>query len=460
MNNKGCAIAMKEAKFDIHELFFSITDHASTILSGNEVFVRISGYKKEELIGSFHNIIRHPDMPRVVFKTLWDHLNHDKPVVAYVKNKTKDGGYYWVLAAVFPLDERYISIRIKPNSKIFEAVRELYFKLLIAENKGGMEASEPILLDLLNEAGYSGYDHFMSDTLLEELNDRTILLHNNEVMDTETSVKQRSPLSDVLSVLLGESNILMRQYQQWFNKIDMFKNVKSTFEEKGLLLRYLARDIVFLSLNASVASYKVASGGETFGVLASDIRINAKENDRLIGNIHTLSQSLSDTLNELIFTVSATRIQIEMVTYFIDEALENCNSIYVLELSENLDTLIELVLVYTEKLVVLQLRMDAVIQENLKQLDQLEQQVMYLGYIQVYGIIEAASNHDERIGFGGIFSQLKGLIAKTSEEITNMQKMGINFHTENRNLIEETAHIRVIVDQFRSKADAIKTMGV
>ncbi len=94
----GCASAMREAKFEIDELFFSITDQASTILSGNEVFVRISGYKKEELLGQFHNIIRHPDMPRVVFKMLWDHLKRDKPVVAYVKNKTKDGGYYWVLA--------------------------------------------------------------------------------------------------------------------------------------------------------------------------------------------------------------------------------------------------------------------------------------------------------------------------------------------------------------------------
>jgi aerotaxis receptor len=309
---------MKEAKFDTHELFFSITDHASTILSGNEVFVHISGYAKEELIGHFHNVIRHPDMPKVVFKTLWDHLRNDTPIVAYVKNKTKEGGYYWVLAAVFPLKERYVSIRIKPNSPIFTAVREIYFKLSIAESKGGMEASEPMLLELLHQLGYSGYDHYMADALLSELNERKKLLSGRSTTDIASTFASNMPLCHTLKVLLEHSQIVMNRYEQWFDKIDMFKEVKSTFEEKGILLRHLARDIVFLSLNASVASYKVSNGGETFGVLASDIRINAKENDRLIGHIYSLVQSLAGTLNELIFTVSSLRIQIEMLTYYIE----------------------------------------------------------------------------------------------------------------------------------------------
>lgn len=450
---------MKEAKFDTNELFFSITDHASTILSGNEVFVRISGYKREELVGQFHNIIRHPDMPRVVFKVLWDHLKNDQPVVAYVKNKTKEGGYYWVLAAVFPLNDQFISIRLKPDSPIFPVVRELYFKLSMAETSGGMESSEPMLVENLHSLGYKSYNDFMSDALLSELSERKKIL---SVMEAEAKLDSEvtTPLGLQLKVVLQYSQTLMQRYGHWFEKIEMYNHVKSTFEEKGVQLRHLARDIVFLSLNASVASYKVASGGETFGVLASDIRINAKENDRLISHVHTLSESLSDTLNELIFTVSALSIQIEMVTYFIEESLQ-CNvQTTASEISEKLDALIELVFVYSEKLSALQLKMDCFIQESTKHLDQLEQQVMYLGYIQVYGIIEAASNNDETVGFGGIFSQLKGLIRDTSEEIAIMQKMGINFHTENRNLMDEAERIRTVVERFRFEADAIKTMDV
>ena len=59
-----------ERKFDLQELFFSITDDKGRIEFGNDVFVKISGYSKEELIGSPHNIIRHPDMPKIVFKIL------------------------------------------------------------------------------------------------------------------------------------------------------------------------------------------------------------------------------------------------------------------------------------------------------------------------------------------------------------------------------------------------------
>ncbi|WP_295055816.1 PAS domain-containing protein [Sulfuricurvum sp.] len=459
MENLGCAVAMKEAKFENDELFFSITDHASTILSGNEVFVRISGYKKEELIGQFHNIIRHPDMPRIAFKVVWDHLKSDKPVVAYVKNKTKEGGYYWVLAAVFPLNDRFVSIRIKPTSAIFAVVRELYFKLLMAETSGGMEASEPMLFELLQGLGYNSYDDFMSDALLSELSE-----HKKLIADVDSSEKicseVNTPLGLGLKALLGHSQILMRRYEQWFEKIELYNQVKNVFEEKGGVLRHLARDIVFLSLNASVASYKVANGGETFGVLASDIRINAKENDRLIEHIHTLAQSLTDTLNELIFTVSALSIQIEMVNYFIQETL-HCNvESLSSELNENIDFLVELVLIYSEKLNTLQVKMDCFIQESTKYLDQLEQQVMYLGYIQVYGIIEAASNNDETVGFGGIFSQLKGLIGQTSEEIALMQKMGTTFHTENRNLMAEAHNIGMILNQFQIESDAIKTMDV
>lgn len=459
MNENNSTVINKEAKFDNNELFFSITDHSSAIISGNEVFVRISGYKKEELVGEFHNIIRHPDMPRVVFKTLWDYLNNDKPVIAYVKNKTKEGHYYWVLAAVFPLDERFISIRIKPSSSIFPVIRELYSKLLMAETKGGMDLSEPMLMKSLNSLGYSGYDKFMSEALLCELNERK---KNIDTLDTVSKhcTDSNTELQERLQVIMRYSQTLMVYYERWFEKIIMYNDVKLVFEERGLRLRYLARDIVFLSLNVSVASYKISQGGETFGVLASDIRINAKENDRLIAHIHTLSQSLSDTLNTFIFTVSAIRIQIEMVNQFIEETLKCKSKSVISELAENLNSLISLVLVYSEKLSELQLKMDGFIQESLNYLNQLEQQVMYLGYIQVYGIIEAASNNDESIDFGGIFSQLKSLIKNTSEEIIIMEKMGTNFHAENRNLMKAAEEIGIVITQFRLEVDIIKTMDV
>ncbi|MFZ3052822.1 MAG: PAS domain-containing protein [Sulfuricurvum sp.] len=435
MEKLQTAMTLKEAKFDINELFFSITDQDSTIRSGNEVFIRISGYEKDELIGSFHNIIRHPDMPKIIFKTFWEYLQAGKPIVAYVKNKTKEGGYYWVLAVVFPLDDRYVSIRIKPNSTLFAAAKELYFKLLMAETKENVEASAALLPQLLSELGYTTYDHFMSEVLLHELQERQKVI--------SPSVDE-SEYEFPLTLAYNYSKTLMREYDSWFDKIEMFSQVKSMFEEKGLVLRLLAREIVFLSLNASVSSYKIENGGETFGVLARDIRINAKENDALINQIHSSVEMITLLLNEVIFSVSAIRLQIETVLFFLEEVLHKCDESGMDEIVNNMNDLVVLVINYTDKLNAVQEQLEIKIQETLTNLNQLEQQMMYLGYVQIYGIIEAAASQDESARFQVIFSQLKTLVQQTSQEIETMQKMGGSFYSENRLLMEKSAGIEKV----------------
>jgi len=83
-----------ESKFEINEIFFSKTDLKGIILDGNEVFYRVAKYSPEELIGKPHNIVRHPDMPKVVFKLLWQYIQNCQPFAGYVKNLAKDGSYY------------------------------------------------------------------------------------------------------------------------------------------------------------------------------------------------------------------------------------------------------------------------------------------------------------------------------------------------------------------------------
>ncbi len=114
-NKRGIEPKNIESPFELNELFFSITDPKGVILTGNDVFVKVSKMSKEELIGKPHNIIRHPDMPRAIFKALWSTIKAGRPFVGYVKNMAKDGSYYWVLAAVYPVMdengeiEKYIS---------------------------------------------------------------------------------------------------------------------------------------------------------------------------------------------------------------------------------------------------------------------------------------------------------------------------------------------------------------
>jgi len=432
VKNLELHVSSQEAKFDLSELFFSITKTDSTILSGNETFVRISGYERDEIIGQFHNIIRHPDMPHVVFKTFWDFLNAGKSVAAYVKNRTKEGGYYWVFAVVFPLRERYVSIRIKPNAQLFDSVKGLYAQLLESQESLDMQESEQQLLEALKSLGYRDYEHFMNEALVEELLIRKKLFLECEAKDD--SFCSKSELELKIEGLYCSSKKMLERYAKWFEKIEGFGKIKSLFEEKSLVLSSLARDIVFLSINASVASYRVDTYGETFGVLASDIRVNAKENDILIVQIDALSQSLSESLNEVIFLVSSISLQMEMITYFIRELFENNNE----ELTQNVSFLFELVHVYNKKLSELVLVIEKTIQKSILHLNTLEGQIMYLGYIQIYGIIESARSNDESSGFTEIFLQLKSLIANTAQEVSDMKQVAEKFFMDNRILINES----------------------
>ena len=112
----------RESELAVDELFISVTDRKGIIRLGNDVFVRVSKFAREELVGQPHNVIRHPDMPRCVFQALWDFLAAGKSVAAYVKNKAKDGSYYWVMAVVVPARDGYASVRLKPTTPLLAKV--------------------------------------------------------------------------------------------------------------------------------------------------------------------------------------------------------------------------------------------------------------------------------------------------------------------------------------------------
>ena len=126
----------------------SRTDKHGIIEFANDYFVEISGYTKEELIGKPHSLIRHPDMPRIVFKVMWERIQNGKDILALVKNLAKDGRYYWVFTTFEPdrdLDSGeifgYKAFRKAAPKDVVEIIEALYKELLAVEKEGGMEAS-------------------------------------------------------------------------------------------------------------------------------------------------------------------------------------------------------------------------------------------------------------------------------------------------------------------------------
>ena len=152
------------------DFIVSKTDLKGRITYGNRIFIEFSGYSESELLGSQHNIIRHPDMPRAVFKLLWDAIQTKQECNAYVKNMAKDGSFYWVFANVTPNFDRdgnvigYFSVRRKPKASGVKTVTDLYRAMLDAERRAGakdaISASTRILTDLLAEKGLS-YDELV-----------------------------------------------------------------------------------------------------------------------------------------------------------------------------------------------------------------------------------------------------------------------------------------------------------
>ena len=152
------------------DFIVSMTDLKGRITYGNRIFIEFSGYREAELLGSQHNIIRHPDMPRAVFKLLWDTIQNKNECFAYVKNMSKDGGFYWVFTNVTPTFDPsgnitgYLSVRRRPRLSGIQTVTGLYAAMLEAEKKAGpanaIAASTKILADLLKEKGLS-YDELV-----------------------------------------------------------------------------------------------------------------------------------------------------------------------------------------------------------------------------------------------------------------------------------------------------------
>lgn len=121
---------MSEIKLQKDTLIVSETDEKGILIYANEEFCKISGYTKDELIGQDNNIVRHPDMPKETSMELWNTIQKGEIWNGIVKNKTKNGDYYWLNATAYSsLDakgnKRYISIRIKPtDSEVKNAIAQ------------------------------------------------------------------------------------------------------------------------------------------------------------------------------------------------------------------------------------------------------------------------------------------------------------------------------------------------
>lgn len=155
-----------------NELIVSRTDLHGEITYANETFASISGYKVEELVGKPHNIVRHPDMPKSVFKELWKTLQSEQIWRGYVKNKRKDGGYYWVYAEVSGVYKNgvlveYKSMRFPVSLELKQQMQKTYDAL--KEKEEGMSRVVCyVKSDILEKVKKLALDESLSEDVVVE----------------------------------------------------------------------------------------------------------------------------------------------------------------------------------------------------------------------------------------------------------------------------------------------------
>lgn len=277
--------------FGVDEMFFSRTDARGVILSGNAVFQRISGFGWTELENAPHKIVRHPDMPKAVFWVLWDRLKKGLPVGAYVKNRTKTGGFYWVYAFATPFEDGYLSIRIRPSSELFDTVQGIYGALLEAETTESLspEQSAARLMGWLADAGFRDYTAFMAYSANAELGARSAQLSRPDQVAFHGNCR----------------NIL--------------DTATSTLHEAASVMNFL-RNIRSFPINLTVQAMRLNGNddvyGKIFGVVSSDYaricrKIEAKITGFLEGSIR-----MADRVCMGGFMLCAAHVQSEMATTF------------------------------------------------------------------------------------------------------------------------------------------------
>ncbi len=397
-----------ESPFEIEELFFSETDLKGIILSGNQVFTRISQFSEAELIGKPHNLIRHPDMPKSVFKLLWATIQKGELIGAYVKNMAKDGSYYWVFAVVIPLGNSYLSIRFKPTSKVFESIPHLYAEMTKAESKGDLVAGQKVLGKALEGLSLKDYLAFMTmavrtewDSRVQKLRQRGIKGGNFESMDAR--LKQKFAATQSLRTLL----------ESFYDAACLILDLKAELDRERKSVGEFSDRVRFLSLNASTSSHRLGSQGRTLAIVAQQMQTTSEESIRIIKLFEDSFTKTVGLIEAACFEVTAGLLVTEMITSFLVESVntqshgtnhEIDSKLAVLE--QSLDRMRRRIAQNSENLRSNQRDLQTAI-EGLREV------VSNSGFVQIAGKIETSSLADQK-DFDVIFNELKLMVGEVT----------------------------------------------
>ena len=313
-----------EQTYGLEELLVSTTDLEGHILFSNSVFDRVSGYRREELVGRPHNIVRHPDMPRSVFKIFWERLQRGDRAVAYVKNRARDGSFHWVVAVAGPVPGGYASVHLRPSTPYFATAQEIYAELLALERtvengdvgrrEDAIRASSVRLGKLLAEAGFPDYQAFMYTLLPAEVDAREQQLAGMSDAPGRPSDDEGNRLQDVFDGSTGVGETLSRLACG----LRPYGELGARLSSKSKFMPDLSDGIRVFSLNAMLAASRLREGA-TIGAVANILGRRSDEAGPVIASLSAELLQTEALMRQMNFRIAAGKLQVEMVENILTE---------------------------------------------------------------------------------------------------------------------------------------------
>ncbi|OFZ20531.1 MAG: hypothetical protein A2X94_10890 [Bdellovibrionales bacterium GWB1_55_8] len=412
----------REVAFGIEELFFSRTDERGIILSGNDVFVRVSSHPREVLQGSPHNIIRHPDMPKAVFRVLWDTIQAGRPVSAYVKNMAADGAFYWVFATVFPIEGGYLSIRLKPSTPLFEKIPEIYRKMLEKEKKESPDSSLKFLQDVLKSVGFESYEKFMTSAIVSEIFSRLKSITGKT--GPGSSVSEGVPHE-----LLQMGAQCMQSAEQStfiFGKLVGFADMDRALAERSAFILRSLQSLDLLAVNMSTAAKRLGAAGVTLVAIANAIQKAAYEFKEDLKKFNESAAQVKASVKTFEFRIGTSQLQIDMTDFYVKEITGNVTSFsagYLADILVNTKFLLQLAEKSVWNLRDEMQDLKAQLKKISGDVEQLRSTINSLEIIRKTGGIEVAQLNDGKADFQNYFSGMTALVHETRDQLGSFSEI-------------------------------------
>ena len=333
---KATELINESREFAAEELFFSTTDLTGHIQRANSVFRRIAGYSWNELNAKPHNIIRHPEMPRIVFQILWDHIQGGHPVVAFVKNLAHDGRFYWVVALVTPMPGGYLSVRFKPTSPLLATVKSLYAELRAVEaaieseskdRKAAVAASREALDRSLHALGFCSYDDFMGQVLKKEMQCREAHLSASAWHSSSRQVNQdgtnRTAALDALRAAAGMFDKLVEVLNTLFGDLEAYVGISQRVRETSGGVTDISDSLRVSALNGVIAVDRLGAKAAGLRPVLDWLRALSVEISQTGNRLAESLDALVGEVDRMVFGLSAAKLQIEMSAQFAHELIDH-----------------------------------------------------------------------------------------------------------------------------------------